>query len=243
MDKKCSVIIITLNEERNIANLLSDLCEQTHKDFEVIIADSRSTDNTIRIAEKFSQKLGLSVIRMQERGTSLGRNAGAAKARYERLVFLDADDRIDADFLEKSLCALEKKGLWVAGGQICNNESLKLRLGVGIFNAAMLISQFFFPTCTGACIFSTKTTHEHIGGFDERIKLCEDCDYVKRASRTFRFRMLSVKFKFNARRLKQDGLFKMGFLYLRANIRRFFLGEMRNGEIEYPFAHYTSKPQ
>lgn len=59
MDKKCSVIIITLNEERNIANLLSDLCEQTHKDFEVIVADSRSTDNTIRIAEEFSQKLGL----------------------------------------------------------------------------------------------------------------------------------------------------------------------------------------
>lgn len=94
---------------------------------------------------------------------------------------------------------------------------------------------------TGACIFSTKTVHEHIGGFDTRIKLCEDCDYVNRASKTFRFRMLAVKFRFNARRLEQDGLFKMGALYLRANVRRLIFGELLNDEIKYPFAHYREK--
>ncbi|EJP76039.1 glycosyltransferase family 2 protein [Campylobacter sp. FOBRC14] len=183
----------------------------------------------------------MSVIAMSERGTSLGRNTGAKNAKYERLVFLDADDRIKPDFLEKSLAALQKSGLWVAGGQIWGGENLMTRLGIGIFNLGMLITQYFFPTCTDACIFSTKTAHEHIGGFDTRIKLCEDCDYVNRASKTFRFRMLAVKFRFNARRLEQDGLFKMGALYLRANVRRLIFDELLNDEIKYPFAHYREK--
>lgn len=241
MNERCSVIIITLNEERNIKNLLSDLCLQTHKNFEVIVVDSDSTDGTIAVASEFPGKLDLSVIAMSERGASLGRNTGAKNARFERLVFLDADDRIKPDFLEKSLVALQKSGLWIAGGQIRGGENFMTRLGIGIFNLGMLITQYFFPTCTGACIFSTKTVHESIGGFDTRIKLCEDCDYVNRASKTFRFRMLAVKFRFNARRLEQDGLFKMGALYLRANVRRLIFGELLNDEIKYPFAHYREK--
>ncbi len=53
--------------------------------------------------------------------------------------------------------------------------------------------------------------------------------------------MLAVKFRFNARRLEQDGLFKMGALYLRANVMRFFFGELLNDEIKYPFVHYREK--
>lgn len=143
------MIIITLNEERNIKNLLSDLCLQTHKNFEVIVVDSDSTDGTIAAANEFSGKLNLSVIAMSERGASLGRNTGAKNAKYERLVFLDADDRIKPDFLEKSLVALEKSGLWVAGGQIWGGENFMTRLGIGIFNLGMLITQYFFPDLHG----------------------------------------------------------------------------------------------
>ncbi|EJP75937.1 MULTISPECIES: glycosyltransferase [Campylobacter] len=53
MNERCSVIIITLNEERNIKNLLSDLCLQTHKNFEVIVVDSDSTDGMIAVASDF----------------------------------------------------------------------------------------------------------------------------------------------------------------------------------------------
>ena len=86
---------------------------------------------------------------MNERGASLGRNTGAKNARFERLVFLDADDRIKPDFLEKSLVALEKSGLWVAGGQIRGGENLMTRLGIGIFNLGMLVTQYFFPDLHG----------------------------------------------------------------------------------------------
>lgn len=241
-EKKCSIVVITLNEERNIANLLEDLCQQTYRNFEVIVVDSASTDATVETAQKFADRLDLKTVVMMGRGTSLGRNTGAEHARYERLLFLDADVRIKPDFLAKSLEVLEQKGLWVAGGRIgSHDKSFLTRLGIGIFDWGMLATQFFFPTCTGACIFSTKTVHKAIGGFDLSIQLCEDCDYVRRASQTFKFRMLPVHFDFNPRRLKQDGLFHLGGVYLRANIRRFFLGELRNNEIAYPFGHYREK--
>jgi hypothetical protein len=53
--------------------------------------------------------------------------------------------------------------------------------------------------------------------------------------------MLPIHFEFNPRRLKQDGVFHLGGVYLRANIRRFFKGELRNNEIDYPFGHYKDK--
>lgn len=238
----CSIVIITLNEERNIANLLGDLCLQSHQDFEVLVVDSQSTDQTVKTAQAFAGRLNLTTVEMDARGTSLGRNTGAEKARYERLLFLDADVRLAPDFLEKSLTLLEQKGLWVAGGRIgCSDDDFLVRAGIRIFDWGMCLTQFTFPTCTGACIFSTKTVHRTIGGFDLSINLCEDCDYVNRAGKTFRFRMLPVHFEFNPRRLKQDGIFRMGWIYLSANIRRFFKGELRNNEIAYPFGHYKEK--
>ena len=242
MNSRCSVVIITLNEEKNIANILNDLCQQTFKNFEVIVVDSASTDNTVQVAESFAGQLDLRTVTMRERGASLGRNTGAEHARYERLLFLDADVRIKPDFLEKSLQLLAQKSLWVAGGRIGSTDQDWLtRLGIRLFDWGMWLTQFTFPTCTGACIFSTKTVHQTIGGFDLSIQLCEDCDYVKRASQTFRFRMLPIHFEFNARRLKQDGIFHLGGVYLSANIRRFFKGELRNNEIPYPFGHYLEK--
>ena len=87
-------------------------------------------------------------------------------------------------------------------------------------------------------MFSTKRAHNEIDGFDQTIVLCEDCDYAKRAAKTWRYRMIPVSFWFDPRRLEQDGFVKMGLTYLKANVRRFFLGEMRNNEMEYQFDHY-----
>jgi hypothetical protein len=90
-------------------------------------------------------------------------------------------------------------------------------------------------------LFSTKRVHNEIDGFDESITLCEDCDYVKRAAKTWRYRMLPITFTFDPRRLEQEGFIKMGLTYLKANVRRFFFGEMRNQEMEYKFDNYNEK--
>jgi len=238
-----SIVIITLNEEKRIGRLLGDLSRQSGRDFEVIVVDSNSEDNTCEIAQSYAERLpALRVHKMDQRGVSLGRNTGAALATHERLLFLDADVRLSGDFLARADSQLAERKLEVAGVYMGAKQLPMLhKLGYGAFNLGLLTTSFFFPTAVGACIFSTKRLHQEIGGFDENITLCEDCDYVKRASQTWRFRMLPLRFEFDPRRLDQDGFFKMGFTYLRANIRRFFLGEMRNNEMNYQFGHYSEQ--
>lgn len=234
-----SIVIITLNEARNIRNILNDLCAQTVADFEVIVCDSNSSDDTVAIAETYRDRLDLRTVVMQQRGTSLGRNTGAAHARHERLLFLDADVRLRVDFIAQLRNVLTKRPLLVGAGRMTSSDARWLnRFGIRVFDLGMWLTQWHFPTCTGACIISSKTVHDFIGGFDERLTLCEDCDYVKRASATFRFRMLPVFFEFHPRRLDEDGIFRLGWTYLKANVLRFFRGELIDNPIDYPFAHY-----
>ena len=235
-----SIVIITLNEEKRIGRLLDDLSKQSHQQFEVIVVDSNSDDNTCEVARGFEQALpSLTVHKMGERGTSLGRNTGAQIAKHERLLFLDADVRLSPTFLTNALYELDNRKLEVAGAYMAAKDlSIGYKLGYGLFNAGLFTTSFFFPTAVGACMFSTKRAHNEIDGFDQTIVLCEDCDYAKRAAKTWRYRMLPVSFWFDPRRLEQDGFVKMGLTYLKANVRRFFLGEMRNNEMEYQFDHY-----
>ena len=238
-----SIIIITLNEEKKIGCLLSDLTKQTHQKFEVIVVDSNSDDSTCETALTFQDDLPkLTVHKMDTTGVSLGRNTGAVLAKYERILFLDADVCLSPDFLSKSLSLLDEKKLEVAGIYM-GSKGLPTahKLGYGLFNVGLFVTQFIFPTAVGACLFSTQRAHRDLQGFDEKITLCEDCDYVKRASQTWRFRFLPMTFQFDPRRLDQEGLFKIGFTYLKANVRRFFFGEMRNNEMEYKFDHYSKQ--
>lgn len=235
-----SIIVITLNEEQRIGNLLQDLSKQYHQHFEVILVDSNSDDGTCEVAESFREQLPeLTIHKMDTRGVSLGRNTGAALAKHQRLLFLDADVRLSENFLSRTLNMVEAKKLQVAGFYMgADNLALIHKLGYNLFNAGLFATQFFFPTAVGACIYSTQQVHQEIGGFDEQITLCEDCEYVKKASMTWRYRLLPITFGFDPRRLDQDGALKMGFTYLKANVRRFFFGEMRNSEMEYKFGHY-----
>ncbi|MGD8170308.1 glycosyltransferase family 2 protein [Vibrio sp. TRT 21S02] len=238
-----SIVVITLNEEKRIGRLLDDLSKQMYRDFEVILVDSNSDDATCDIAKAYAASLPKLVIhKMEERGVSLGRNTGATLAEHQRLLFLDADVRLAPDFLSRSITLLEEKKLEVAGVYM-SAKSLPLnhKLGYGLFNLGFFATQFVFPTAVGACLFSTRRVHDEIGGFDEQIVLCEDCDYVKRASKTWRFRFLPVSFEFDPRRLEQEGSLKMGATYLKANLRRMFFGEMRNSEMEYQFGHYKEQ--
>lgn len=239
--KPLSIVIITLNEEKRIGKLLEDLSKQTVQNFEVILVDSNSEDSTIQVAQSFSQVLpSLTIEKMSTRGVSLGRNTGAQLAQYAQLLFLDADVRLQPHFLENSLNEMDEHQLMVAGAYMASEGlSLKHRLGYKVFNLGLKMTQYFFPTAVGACIFSHRDVHSLIGGFDESIHLCEDCNYVLKASKSHKFRMLDQYVFFDPRRLEQDGTFSTGFTYLKANIRRFFIGEMRNNEIEYKFGHYS----
>src|ERR1035438_5499991 len=103
-----SIIIPTVNEERFLPYLLKSLKEQTFNDFEVIVADSNSTDATRSIALK-------SGARVVKGGLpARGRNNGAKVARGEWLLFLDDDVILPRDFLERTMAEIQKHDFSVA---------------------------------------------------------------------------------------------------------------------------------
>ncbi|MEM7472566.1 MAG: glycosyltransferase [Pseudomonadota bacterium] len=240
---KLSIVIITLNEEGRLPLILSDLAAQSWKDFEVIHVDSSSDDQTIAVSKEMASLFEEHrIIEMQRRGVSLGRNTGAAAARAERLLFLDADTRLAPDFLERAMSELEASEVDL-GIALMSTEGLtqRYRAGYAAFNTGIRLTSKFFPTAIGACLFSTRKVHERIGGFDETLSLCEDCNYALKAFQSdgFDLAVLQPRFGFDPRRLEQDGFASTGLIYLRANLRRFFRGELHEQEIPYAFGHYV----
>src|SRR3989344_8640720 len=95
-----SIIIPTLNEEKYLPTLLTDLSRQTYRDFEVIIVDGHSADRTVAKANLFAHRLPLfKIVDSPIRDVCRQRNLCAEEAQAETLLFLDADNRIAPHFL------------------------------------------------------------------------------------------------------------------------------------------------
>jgi glycosyltransferase involved in cell wall biosynthesis len=109
-----SVLIPARNEEKNIANILTDLIQQQYQNIEIIVFDDMSTDNTAEIVNGFS-KSDNRVTLIKSTGLEygwFGKNyachslSNQAKGKY--LLFLDADVRIGMNLIHKSISYTEK---------------------------------------------------------------------------------------------------------------------------------------
>jgi glycosyltransferase involved in cell wall biosynthesis len=87
-----SVIIAAKNEASRLSGCLTSLCEQTFKDFEVILVDDGSTDRTLEVAKDFHDRLHLTILKTQGVGLGAARNLAVYQASAPYLAFLDADD-------------------------------------------------------------------------------------------------------------------------------------------------------
>ena len=96
-----SVIIVAYNAEKYIARSIASVLNQTYKDFELIIINDGSTDNTLDVINDFAKEDSRIIVKSRE-------NLGVAKSRQEGLdlskgdytIFVDADDWVEQDFLE-----------------------------------------------------------------------------------------------------------------------------------------------
>ena len=89
-----SIIIPTYNRSSDLVRCLNSLVSQNFKDFEVIVCDNASTDNTKEVVKKYEKLLNLKYIFLTENsgGPARPRNVGAASANGELICFLDSDD-------------------------------------------------------------------------------------------------------------------------------------------------------
>lgn len=96
-----SIIMPVYNKARYIQSVLLDLQEQGFRDFECIIIDDGSTDLSGQICDDFAaQDNRFCVLHTPNGGVSHARNVGLAKARGKYITFIDADDRIENDYLQ-----------------------------------------------------------------------------------------------------------------------------------------------
>jgi glycosyltransferase involved in cell wall biosynthesis len=107
-----SVIIPTYNRARIVVKAIESVLAQTFRDFEIIVIDDGSTDDTVAVLAGFGERIRL--VRQANQGVSAARNAGIRLASGKWIAFLDSDDQWHPTKLEKQLQALEKHG-----GDIC----------------------------------------------------------------------------------------------------------------------------
>ena len=92
---KFSIIVPVYNVENYIKKCLDSIFDQTYKDYEVIVVNDGTKDNSMNIVNNYKVK----IVTQKNQGLSAARNHGVEKAKGEYLIFLDSDDYWDKDLL------------------------------------------------------------------------------------------------------------------------------------------------
>ena len=116
---KISIIIPCYNVSKYINKCLESIFNQTFRDFEVICIDDGSIDNTYNLINDFRKNdERIKLLKQENAGPSKARNIGLDLAKGEFIAFIDADDWIDKDYLEKLLEAIERNNCDIAPSTI-----------------------------------------------------------------------------------------------------------------------------
>lgn len=113
MDRRISVIIPNYNGSSTISKCLEAVCSSNHENFEVIVVDDCSTDNSVEIIRQFPCEL----IQLEKQmGASKARNTGAQRSTGEALFFLDADCILATDTISIADTAISREQNTIIGG-------------------------------------------------------------------------------------------------------------------------------
>ncbi len=122
-----SVIIPCHNYARYLGDAIESVLHQTFEVREIVVVDDCSSDNTEEVAKRYADK-GVMYLRGEWDNISLARNAGAAATTSPFLLFLDADDRLDAHYVQKCLQAMIDPNVGIAYGDLqCFGEETTRR--------------------------------------------------------------------------------------------------------------------
>ena len=107
---KISVVMPVYNKELYLEKTLQSILNQTYKNFEIIIVNDGSTDNTKQICDEYAKKDSrISVYHIENGGVSNARNIGLKYVTGEYIQFIDGDDCINQGIFEKYISILESK--------------------------------------------------------------------------------------------------------------------------------------
>lgn len=105
---KISVIVTVYNLENYIEKCISSILKQSFKDFELLIINDGSKDNSLEVVKQFTDKR-ITILDKENGGLSDARNFGLLKAKGDYILFIDGDDYIEQDMLEQLYFTAQKK--------------------------------------------------------------------------------------------------------------------------------------
>lgn len=233
-----SVVIPTLNEERHIGGLLSDLGRQTRRPDEVIVVDGESSDATVSVVESFS---GVTLLHSPP-SVSRQRNAGGLAARGDVIFFLDADVRLPEAFFEGFLEQFGRRRLDLACPlfTVPEDSTAPVKGVHAFFNVAFIGLQKLLPSGSGQCIAVRRELFQGSAGFDTSLRFADDIELIRRLSRHNRFGIVTEKIVVSDRRFRERGVGRATLTLLLLSVI-FATGRFElSNRIEYEFGEHDS---
>lgn len=184
---RVSVIIPTYNRGWTIGEAVDSVLAQDYRDFELIIVDDGSTDNTPEVLDAYRGTI--KVFRQENKGVSAARNRGIAEASGRFIAFLDSDDlwlpqklSRQVEFFNTTPDALicQTEEVWIRSGVRVNPKKRHQKPSGMIFEPSLVLC-----LVSPSAVMIRRSLLEIVGNFDETLPACEDYDLWLRISCRF----------------------------------------------------------
>lgn len=201
-----SVLIPAFNEEaliaRTIESVQASFAAVGHTSFEIIVCDNNSTDRTAQVAES----KGARVVFEPHNQISRARNAAASRAKFDWLIFLDADTTLPAELLRNTIETIGRGDVCGGGALVDFDRPNALRGGLRVLQFWNTISRVT-QLAAGSYVYCLRQAWSDVGGFSENVYAGEELFFSQNLKRWgkkhgLRFRVLTTPVKTSARKLE-----------------------------------------
>lgn len=196
---RVSVIVPAYNVSNYIEASLTSLKKQKLTEFEVLVVDDGSTDDTAAIVERFIEgDSRFKLLKKPNGGLSSARNHGIMHAQSDYIALLDADDLYHNEKLKSHIDLLEKRpdiGVVYSASRAIREDgdsTLITISGKPIYKDTLLALLCKNFVGHGSNAVFRKIIFDEIGGFDESLRSCEDLDYWLRITDTRKWQFLRI---------------------------------------------------
>lgn len=177
-----SIVIPNYNYGNYIGETIQSVLDQTYRNFEIVVVDDGSTDNSVEVVHGFGDKVRL--IEQKNQHLSAARNTGIRAAKGNWIAFLDSDDLWHPRKLEFQIEALKNNQSWffVGANALGENDYPDYDVIKPVFRETKLEEFLVYTPMSGSDALVKKSCFDEVGFFDTSLRSSEDREMWLRLS-------------------------------------------------------------